>query len=78
MTDIEVITAWARVLRAIAFVILYIFIGFGPGFIIGIILANRILGKGQPTYHDLYQERKKKAFEHNAQWDPANERWKKS
>lgn len=76
MADPETLAFWARLLRALAFVVLYVVIGFGPGFIMGILLANRLLGKGRPTYMELHEEKMEKAFEHNAQWDPTNERWK--
>jgi hypothetical protein len=64
-----------RILRGSAFIFLYFFIGFGPGFVLGLMLANRIFGEGL-TYMDTHRENIKKASEHNAQWKPDNERWR--
>jgi len=64
------------ILQNLSFIIFYFIVGFGPGFIAGILLANRIFGEG-PTMLDTHMENIKKAVEHNNQWDPANDRWKK-
>jgi len=71
--DLEVI---ARSLQALSFVVLYIIIGFGPGFMVGIVLANTILGRGKPVYMDLHKQALKDAAQHNAQWHPSNEKWR--
>lgn len=59
-----------------AFIVFYFIIGFGPGFIAGILFANRLFGEG-PTMLDTHQESIRKANEHNSQWNPNNDRWKK-
>lgn len=64
-------------LNSLGFVVLYIILGFGPGFILGLLLANRLLAKGQPTYMDTHHEAIQRAGQHNAQWAPSNERWQK-
>lgn len=63
--------------ETLAFVVLYFFIGFGPGFILGILIANRFFAPGQSTYMEVHQERKKVAAQHNAQWHPSHERWQR-
>lgn len=65
-------------LRALAFVVLYVFIGFGPGLIVGMLLANRFVGRGKPTFMERHQRDKRLAAEHNAQWHPKHERWQRS
>jgi hypothetical protein len=65
-------------LRAFAFIVLYTYIGFGPGFILGILVANAIFGRGAPTYADTHRDAIRAASQHNAQWDPSHERWQKS
>jgi len=62
-------------IRNAAFIVFYFIIGFGPGFISGVLLANRLFGEG-PTLLDTHLANIKKAAEHNAQWNPKNERWK--
>lgn len=64
------------ILRALIFSILYIIVGAGPGFVAGILLANRFFGEG-PIYMDDHRAKIKQAIEHNAQWHPKNDRWKK-
>lgn len=66
----------AKLLEAGAFIVLYIFIGFGPGFIGGVLLANRIFGRGNPLRMEKHEQAINQAFEHNKQWDPEDPRWK--
>ncbi len=73
----EYIDIIEAILRAFAFIVLYIYIGFGPGFILGLLAANAIFGRGSPTYADSHQAAIQQATQHNAQWDPTNERWQK-
>lgn len=65
----------AAVLRALAFVALYFFIGFGPGFILGLLLANATSGRGKPMLMDSHNDSKIRAAQHNAQWAPSHPRW---
>lgn len=66
-------------LRAFTFVMLYMMIGFGPGFLIGVLLGNRFGGGyKQMSRMDESQKQIEKAALHNAQWHPDHERWKKS
>ncbi|MBI1833228.1 MAG: hypothetical protein HYR90_00155 [Candidatus Andersenbacteria bacterium] len=68
----------AVTLRALTLVALYVIIGFGPGFVIGVMLGNRFGGGYKhPVRMDLAKEQIEKAMRHNAQWHPDNERWKK-
>lgn len=69
------LTIAATILQSFGFIMLYFVIGFGPGFIAGILLANALFGRGLPTHKDSHAAGGKKAFEHNAQWDPNHERW---
>lgn len=72
-TNLEV---FSSILRSLALIILFIVVGFGPGFILGIIIANRVFGRGQPNYMQSYKQAVKDAAEHNRQWHPDHERWK--
>ncbi|MEX2054550.1 MAG: hypothetical protein WD972_00070 [Candidatus Andersenbacteria bacterium] len=74
MTALDIIV---RLSEAFAFVVLYAMLGFGPGFVIGMVLVNTFFAKGQPTYMDTHEENKKLAAQHNAQWTPSHERWQK-
>lgn len=65
------------IMRAFGFIALYIYIGFGPGFIVGLLAANALFGRGAPTYAQSHQTAIQQATQHNAQWDPTNERWQK-
>lgn len=60
-----------------AWLVLYLFIGFGPGLIAGIILANRVWGRGQPTLVDIHRQNAAAAGEHNKLLDPKHPRWEK-
>lgn len=62
-------------IQAFGFLILYLFLGFGPGFITGMLLANRLFGRGAPTYMEKHNAEKQKAAEHNSQWNPRHDRW---
>jgi hypothetical protein len=66
------------IFRAGAFIVLYVYIGFGPGFILGLLTANFFMGRGSPTYAQSHQDAIRAAAQHNAQWDPSHERWQKS
>lgn len=70
--DLELVRG---ILRGLAFVLLYFFIGFGPGFVFGIVLANWMVARGKPNIMEDYDEAKKLAAQHNSQWHPDNERW---
>lgn len=74
MTALEIVVV---LLNGLGFVALYVIVGFGPGFIMGMLLANRIFAKGQPTHLETHQQAIKHAAQHNAQWAPSNERWQK-
>jgi hypothetical protein len=67
----------ARLLRAIAFVILYLLLGFGPGYYLGIFAANRLFGRGNQLRMEKHEDAIEEAIEHNKQWHPDEERWKK-
>ncbi len=74
MTSIEVLAA---LFRALSFVLFYLIVGFGPGFVLGLVIANELFARGQPSYLDTHEENKKRAAQHNAQWTPSHERWQK-
>lgn len=74
MTTLEIVVL---LLNSLGFVALYVIVGFGPGFIMGMLLANRLFAQGQPTYLETHQQAIRRAAQHNAQWAPSNERWQK-
>lgn len=74
MTYLEIA---ATLLRALAFILFYVYLGFGPGFILGLLAANAIFGRGAPTYAQAHKQLIREAAQHNAQWDPTHERWQK-
>ncbi len=76
MDAASILEGLSALFRIIAFTLLYIMIGFGPGFIIGLLLANKILGKNLPLRMDKHFDSIRKAGEHNSQWHPDNPRWK--
>lgn len=66
----------ATILRIITIVVAYFVIGFGPGFIVGLLLVNRFVAdREKVTRMDQSADSIKKAIAHNAQWHPSNERW---
>jgi uncharacterized membrane protein YciS (DUF1049 family) len=73
-SDAIVITI--KIFQSLATVMLYFFLSFGPGFIIGILIANAVFGRGKVTLMEFHMENKKIAAQHNAQWDPSNPRWR--
>ena len=75
MTDLLDIVE--SIMRAFGFIVLYVYIGFGPGFVLGLLAANALFGRGSPTYADSHQKAIQAATQHNAQWDPSHERWQK-
>lgn len=75
MTGVEIVAA---IIRAITLVVIYFVTGFGPGFIIGLLITNRFVAdREKPTRMDQHAELIKKAIAHNSQWHPSNERWQK-
>ena len=72
MTGLEIAAA---LLRASAFVAFYFFIGFGPGVILGLIMANKIYAQGKPTLMQSQRSDIAQAAKHNSQWDPKHPRW---
>lgn len=65
------------ILKTIIFIVLYLIIGFGPGFIVGVMLANWFFGKGRQLRMDKHIASIQQAAEHNKQWHPDHERWQK-
>lgn len=72
----ELLEIIAKILEGLATVLIYFAIGFGPGFIVGVLLANRVFGKKLPLRMEKNIESIKKAAEHNSQWHPNNPKWK--
>ncbi len=66
----------ADILRGFAFVMIYFVTGFGPGYVIGLLLANRLYAKDKPLRIEKHDDSIKKAAEHNSQWHPENSKWK--
>jgi len=72
---ISLIIGWLA--QDIPFLILYVIIGFGPGFIIGVMLGNTFGARNKPVYREVHRQNIHTAAEHNAQWNPSHERWQK-
>lgn len=72
----DIVSVIASLFQAIAFVVLYMILGIGPGFIVGVMTANWIWGRGNKIAMEEHQEAIAKAGEHNAQWNPEHPRWK--
>lgn len=66
------------IVQSLVFFVLYLIIGFGPGFLIGMLLANRLFGKDKPLRMDSHIANIQKAGEHNKQWHPEHEKWQKN
>jgi hypothetical protein len=72
MTGLEITVL---IIRQFAFVALYFIISFGPGVVLGLIIANKVYAKGNPTHMQSQKEDIAKAAKHNAQWNPTHPRW---
>jgi hypothetical protein len=70
-------TLIARLFYLFGLIFLHAVIGFGPGFIIGIILGNLTGGRGREPLASQHRKNIRSASEHNAQWNPSHERWQK-
>ncbi|HLC49277.1 MAG TPA: hypothetical protein VJI96_02750 [Candidatus Andersenbacteria bacterium] len=66
----------SSLVEVLGIVLLYFVIGFGPGFIVGLLFANRVFGKNLPLRMEKNIASIKKATEHNSQWHPSNPKWK--
>lgn len=66
---------FAALLGSFAMVLIYFITGFGPGFIVGVLLANRFAGRNHPLRMDKQNQNIQKASEHNSQWHPSNAKW---
>lgn len=72
----ETLDTIAKLFEAFVIILIYFIIGFGPGLIVGLLLANRIFGKNLPLRMEKNMESIKKAAQHNSQWHPDNPKWK--
>lgn len=73
--DAGIIGLIAELLRSLVIILMYFVIGFGPGFIVGVLLANRFAGRSNPLRMEKQQQSIQKAVEHNSQWHPNNPKW---
>ncbi len=73
--DASFLTTLAAILKSIAIILIYFITGFGPGFVIGVLLANRFAGKDKPLRIEKHAENITKAGQHNSQWNPNDPRW---
>lgn len=69
------IDTFASILNSFTVILIYFIIGFGPGFIVGVLLANRFSGKNHPLRMEKQNQNIQKAAEHNSQWHPNNPKW---
>jgi len=67
----------ALIIQWIVIVSMYLIIGFGVGYLAGVLLANLIFGRGKPLRMDSHIKSMQKAAEHNKQWNPTHEKWQK-
>ena len=58
-------------------IVLYAILGFGPGFTIGVIIGSRLAAFDKPLLLEKHEKNITAAGEHNAQWHPEHERWRK-
>lgn len=72
----DLLTTGAQLFEAFVIILIYFVIGFGPGFITGVLLANRVFGRKLPLRMEKNMESIKKANEHNSQWHPDHPKWK--
>ena len=72
----EILDILAKIVEILAIVLVYFVIGFGPGFIVGLLLTNRIFGRNLPLRMEKHTTNIEKAAEHNSQWHPDNPKWK--
>lgn len=73
--DTTAISTIESILHSLAFILLYFVIGFGPGFIIGMLLANRFTAGDKQLRVEKHNDNIKKAGDHNSQWHPDNTKW---
>jgi hypothetical protein len=66
---------WILIFQRLLLLVFLLMIGFGPGFVLGMLAANRVFGRGLPIRMEVHQENMRRASEHNAQWDPSNPKW---
>lgn len=69
------IELFTSLMRSMATILVYFITGFGPGFIVGILLTNRFAGRNHPLRMDKQKQAIQKANEHNSQWHPNNPKW---
>lgn len=74
--DASSLQTLALLLKSSAQIFVYFVIGFGPGFVVGVLLANHFVGKDKQLRIEKHDENIQKAGQHNAQWHPDNPRWK--
>ncbi len=76
LASTDIILLIIKIFKEIFVVVFIAFMGFGPGFLLGMLLANRIVGRGFPMKFETHMENGRKAGEHNKQWHPDSEKWK--
>lgn len=64
-------------LRLLALVLVYALLGFGPGVILGILVANRLAGYNKEVFMNEGTKKIQKAEKYNEQWNPGHKRWRK-
>lgn len=74
LADLELANA---IFHNAGWVIFYLFVGGGPGFIFGLLLANFVWGRGEPTLFEVHLQNLAEAGEHNKKLSPNHPRWKK-
>lgn len=60
-----------------ALVIFYAITGFGPGFMLGLLIGNIFAVRDEKTIMQKQHDAIGIASHHNKQWHPSHERWQK-
>lgn len=66
-----------RLAHALGLIMFYLITGFGPGVILGFIIANRTGGRHFEHHDHNIEKALRQAAEHNAQWHPEHQRWQR-
>lgn len=66
-----------EVLASLGLIFFYIITGFGPGVVVGFLLANVLVGRDFERQSHRIEKAGRQAGEHNAQWHPEHERWQR-
>ncbi len=75
--DLATLHVTVIIIQRILLLVFLFMVGCGPGFVVGLLLANRLIGRGLPLRMEIHQANLSRAAEHNKQWNPDNPKWQK-